>query len=42
MRGSRGAEGMVGQKCPEWDSNPHLMVFETISSAIGISGLMSR
>src|SRR5690606_1034981 len=29
------------QGCPEWDSNPHLMVFETISSAVGISGLMS-
>lgn len=24
--------------CPEWDSNPHCMVFETILSAVGVPG----
>ncbi|GII65766.1 hypothetical protein Skr01_58510 [Sphaerisporangium krabiense] len=25
-------------QCPEWDSNPHLMDFEAIDSAVGLSG----
>jgi hypothetical protein len=26
------------EKCPRWDSNPHSMDFEAISSAVGIRG----
>jgi hypothetical protein len=32
---------LVQVLCPGWDSNPHYMVFETISSAVGIPGQAS-
>ena len=31
-----------GTKCPGWDSNPHLMDFEAIDSAVGLPGQHGR